>query len=426
MKKLYALVDCNNFYASCERIFNPKLGGKPVVILSNNDGCIIARSNEAKALGIPMGGPVHMSQNLIDRHDVFVFSSNFTLYGDISHRVMTILKEYSQDVEVYSIDEAFLNLTHIKTDDVEEYCRKIVKRVQKEVGIPTSIGLSETKTLAKLGNKIAKKNYIATDGVFWIHAEQENKELLSKIDVGDIWGIGRKYALKLNYNGVYSVYDFKKMDRLLVKSKLGVGGERTHLEINNVNCVEMDHHVVRKSIISSRSFGKNVVTLEELEEAVATFMSIAGEKLRGQGSMASYVGVSIKSAGDIDQEEKKYKFDFLGATLDAPSDYTPTLIKAAKTTLRQLYQPNLKYRKAGVLLTGIIPKLGFAQMTLDNKQNEEERVGLMEALDKVNNEWGREVVKIAATGIKQSWRGRKNKISSRFTTEWEELLKVRI
>ncbi|MEP7103870.1 MAG: Y-family DNA polymerase [Candidatus Dojkabacteria bacterium] len=426
MSKLYALLDCNNFYASCERIFNPKLNGKPVVILSNNDGCIIARSNEAKALGIPMGAPIHMWQHLIDRYDMYVFSSNFTLYGDISKRVMMILKEYSPDIEVYSIDEAFLNLEFVKTDNVEEYCKAIVKRIQKEVGIPTSIGISETKTLAKLGNKVAKKNYIATQGVFWIHSEQENKELLSNIEVEDTWGIGRKYSLKLNYSGVYSVYDFKKMDRLLVKAKLGVGGERTYLEINGVNCVEMDHHVARKSVISSRSFGKNVVSLEELEEAVATFMSIAGEKLRGQGSMASYVGVSIKSAGDIDKEEKRYKFDFLGATLDAPSDYTPTLIKAAKKTLRQLYQPNLKYRKAGVLLTGIIPKIGYAQMTLDNKQNEEEREGLMEAVDEVNNEWGREVIKVAATGIKQSWRGRKNRISNRFTTEWGELLEVKI
>ena len=424
MNKLYALVDCNNFYASCERVFNPKLAGKPVVILSNNDGCIIARSSEAKALGVPMGAPIHMWQHLIDRYNMFVFSSNFTLYGDLSHRVMTVLKEYSPDVEVYSIDEAFLNLTHVKTDNVEEYCRKIVKRIQKEIGLPTSIGISETKTLAKLGNKIAKKNYVVTEGAFWVHSEQENKELFSKIDVGDIWGVGYKSALRLNNVGVYSVYDFKKMDRIMAKAKLGVGGERTHLEINGTNCVEMDHHVARKSVISSRSFSRGVDKIEELEEAVSTFMSIAGEKLRGQGSLAGYVGVSIRSAKDV--VDGKYLFDFHGFPLDAPSDYTPTLIKAAKRALKEIYDPQFKYKKAGVVLTGIIPNVGYAQMTLDNKQNEDEREGFMKALDTVNNEWGREVVKIAATGIKQNWRGRKNKISSRFTTEWNELLSVKI
>lgn len=424
MSKLYALVDCNNFYASCERVFNPKLNGKPVVILSNNDGCIIARSNEAKALGVPMGAPIHLWQHLIDRHNMLVFSSNFTLYGDLSKRVMTILKEYSPDVEVYSIDEAFLNLEFVKMDDPVKFCQKIVGRILKEVGLPTSIGISETKTLAKLGNKIAKKNYLATKGAFWIHSEQENEELFSKIDIGDIWGIGFKNAFRLNNVGVYSVYDFKRMPRILVKSKLGVTGERTHLEINGVPCVEMDHHVTRKSVISSRSFGRGVNRVEELEEAVSTFMSIAGEKLRGQGSMASYVGVSIRSAKDV--VDGKYKFDFYGAPLDAPSDYTPTLIKAAKRALREIYDPQFKYRKAGVLLTGIIPNEGHEQLTLEGKKNIEEKEGLMEALDTVNNEWGREVVKFAATGIKQSWRGRKNRISSRFTTEWQELLDIKI
>ncbi|MEO6729030.1 MAG: Y-family DNA polymerase [Candidatus Dojkabacteria bacterium] len=424
MSKLYALVDCNNFYASCERVFNPKLNGKPVVILSNNDGCIIARSNEAKALGVPMGAPIHMWQHLIDRYNMYVFSSNFTLYGDLSHRVMTILKEYSPDVEVYSIDEAFLNLEFVKTDDPVEFCKKIVKRIQKEVGLPTSIGIANTKTLSKLGNKIAKKNYIATQGAFWVHSELENKELFSKIDIGDIWGIGFRNAARLNNIGVYSVYDFKKMDRIMAKAKLGVTGERTHLEINGTSCVEMDHHTVRKSIISSRSFSRGVDKVEELEEAVSTFMSIAGEKLRGQGSLAGYVGVSIRSAKDV--VDGKYMFDFYGTALDAPSDYTPTLIKAAKRALKHIYDPQFKYKKAGVLLTGIIPNVGYAQMTLDNKQNEEERPGLMKALDDVNNEWGREVVKIAATGVKQSWRGRKNKVSSRFTTEWHELLDIKI
>lgn len=426
MSKLYALVDCNNFYASCERIFNPKLAGKPVVILSNNDGCIIARSNEAKALGVPMGAPIHMWQHLIDRYNMFVFSSNFTLYGDISHRVMTILKEYSPDVEVYSIDEAFLNLEFVKMDNPVDFCKRIVKRIQKEVGIPTSIGISETKTLAKLGNKIAKKNYEKTEGAFFVHSLEENKELFAKIDVGDIWGIGYRSAARLNNYGVYSVYDFKTMPRLLVKSKLGVIGERTWLEINGTPCVEMDHQVLRKSVISSRSFSRGVTRLAELEEAVSTFMSIAGEKLRQQNAMASYVGVSIKSSKDMVNEVGKFTFDFSGHPLNAPTDYTPTLIKAAKKALGEIYDPTLKYKKAGVLLTGIIPNVGYAQMTLENKENENEKKGLMEALDKVNNEWGREVVKIAATGIKQSWRGRKNKISKRFTTEWKELLDISI
>jgi DNA polymerase V len=428
MKKVFALVDCNNFYASCERMFDPKLNKKPIVILSNNDGCIISRSNEAKAIGIPMGVPVHEAKNLIAKHDVAVFSSNFTLYGDISDRVMSTLRNYSDDMEIYSIDEAFLNLTNIKTNDYENYCRDIVVKVKRDVGIPTSIGIAPTKTLAKLANKIAKKNYEVTKGAFDLDKVDNIDSILEKIAIIEVWGIGYRNALKLNNMGIYTVLDFKRTKREVIKANLGVIGERTHLEINGTPCVEMETPAPKKMILTSRSFGKTVFSIEDLKEAVATFVTRGSEKLRSQGSLAGVVIVSLRTKDVLPkygwgENYTSYKIE----PLEVPTDYTPDLINAAFRGLEKIFVKGLKYKKAAVVLSGIIPKTGVNQMDLFGKiKPEPKKDSVMKTIDSVNKTWGREVIKVAATGIKQSWIGRKNSISKRYTTEWGELLEIKI
>lgn len=428
MKRIFALVDCNNFYASCERVFNPKLVGKPIVILSNNDGCIVSRSNEAKEIGIPMGIPVHEAKDTIAKHDVYVFSSNFVLYGDLSDRVMSILSEYTDDMEIYSIDEAFLNFTNLKTDDLEEYCRKIVKRVYKEVGIPISIGIAPTKTLAKLANKVAKKNYIKTGGSYDLHKLDNIDTILEKIAINEVWGIGYRNTARLNNIGIYSVLDFKKAKRQVIKGNLGVTGERTHLEINETPCIEMDHGAPKKGIMSTRSFGKAVTSIEDLKEAVASYTSKAAERLRAQHSLAGAIIVSVRTK----EMAPKYGWgenysSYATEPLEVPTDYTPDLIKAAFKAVQKIYQKNTQYKKAGVMITGIMPKYGVGQIDLFGKiKDEPQKDGVMATMDSVNLVYGREMLKLAATGMKKDWKERKNKISKRYTTEWDELLEIKI
>lgn len=420
MKKVFALVDCNNFYASCERLFRPELNGKPVVVLSNNDGCIVARSNEAKALGIPMGAPLFKVKQLIARHRVHVFSSNYALYGDLSHRVMEVLRQMEPDVEVYSIDEAFIALPLSPRWDRVKYAAELRERVRKQVGIPVSIGIAATKTLAKVANRIAKKEP-QLRGVFELTSESEIDRILEKTEVNDVWGIGRRSTEKLNSRGVYSALDLKRADETWIRKQLTVVGARTVMELNGVSCIALENApACPKSIITSRSFGHPVTDLDNLREAVITFVSIAGEKLRKQGVEADTLNVFI-TTGPYD--EKACYFNNQTITLRQPTSSTAELINAAMQCLKSLYRPGYRYRKAGVMLTGIV-KHGYRQQDLFSFSQATSKVDkpLMAALDRINCKWGRSTIQYGITTAEgKPWMMQHTRKSPAYTTSWKEL-----
>ena len=340
LKKVFALVDCNNFYASCERLFRPELIGKPIVVLSNNDGCIVARSNEAKALGIPMGAPLFKMKSLIAKHGVHVFSSNYALYGDLSHRVMDVLRQMECNVEVYSIDEAFLSLPVSKIWNRLEYVAELRERVLKYVGIPVSIGIATTKTLAKIANRVAKKNP-QYHGVFDFVGNCQIDQILQGTDVGDVWGIGRRSAEKLNGRGIYTAYDLKRADESWIQKQLTVVGARTVMELNEIPCISLEKAPpCPKSIVTSRTFGHPITDIENLREAVISYVSVAAEKLRKQEVEADNLNLYI-TTGAFDEQSNYSNNQTI--TLPRPTSSTPDLIAASLRCLRSIYRPGYRF-----------------------------------------------------------------------------------
>ncbi len=351
--KLFGLADCNNFYASCERVFQPKLRKRPIIVLSNNDGCVIARSNEAKTIGIGMAQAYFECEKLVKKHNIAVFSSNFALYGDFSARVMNILETFTTDLEIYSVDEAFMDFTNMPTNDIASYARTVRSTVWKWTGIPISIGIGPTKTLAKIANKIAKKDPLQK-GVFNITGHPHADEILQKLDVEEIWGIGYRTGKLLRQYGICNVLQLKNSDDVWVKKHLSVNGLRTVLELRGIPKIEMQEEPeAQKSIITSRSFRHPVTTFEALKEAVSTFVSRATEKLREQGCVASYIQVYV-STGHY-QEGSIYRQSG-GRELPYPTASTPECMATARECLKKIYKDGYNYKKAGVILTGITPK----------------------------------------------------------------------
>lgn len=410
-----ALVDCNNFYASCERVFNPTLEKKPVVVLSNNDGCIIARSNEAKALGIKMGEPLHECQRLITKHKVHVFSSNFPLYGDMSRRVMEILSPFSPNMEIYSIDEAFLDLDGIP-GNLTEYGKIIRETVKKGTHIPVSVGMGPSKTLAKIAGKIAKK-VPAHAGVFDISDRIE--ESLADFEVGDIWGIGWQYAKLLRRNGILTALDLRNASDEWIKKHLTIVGLRTVMELRGISCISLDEAVQpKKAIMCSRSFGRKVYTLDELQEAAAAYISRAAEKLRDQNSAASFVQVYLM---EFPFNYGHPKTRICSAAIPVATAYTPDLIRYAKALVKRIFYKGPAYRKVGVMLSGIVQR-GNVQMNLFHSSREgEKEIALMKTMDEINQRWGRGTIIPAATGFSRPGWMRQSRRSSRYTTSWAEL-----
>ncbi len=421
MKKLFALVDCNNFYASCERLFRPGLNGKPVVVLSNNDGCIVARSNEAKALGIPMGEPLYKAQHLIAKHKVHVFSSNYALYGDLSHRVMETLHQMEPEVEVYSIDEAFIALPVTKEWDRVKYAGELRERIRKNVGIPVSIGLAATKTLAKIANSVAKKQ-TQFNGVFDLVDRSQIDHVLEKIEVNDVWGIGRRSTEKLHSHGIYTALDLKRADETRIRKLLTVVGARTVMELNGISCISLENApACPKSIITSRSFGHPVTDIDNLREAVITFVSIAGEKLRKQGVEAGALNLFI-TTGPFDEQAQYSNNQTI--VLPQPSSSTPELIAAALQGLKSLYRPGYRYRKAGVMLTEILKQDRYKQQDLFSfsQPTTSEDKRLMTALDRINGKWGRQTIQYGMTTAENKpWMMQQTRKSPAYTTSWHEL-----
>lgn len=422
MKEIYALVDCNNFFVSCERVFNPELKNKPVVVLSNNDGCAISRSNEAKDLGIPMGAPMFKYQSLIKKHHIQLFSTNFVLYGDISNRVMKILAEFTPDLEIYSIDEAFLSLKGINKD-LTEYCKNIRKTILKWTGIPISIGIGPTKTLAKAANKLVKKNP-KFNGVLNLINNSQIDELLNQLDVGDVWGVGRKYTKFLLTSGIYTALGLKEAHSKWIKEKMTIMGARTQQELRGDNCSHLEiAEKPRKSILFSRSFGKPQESLKDLSEAVSYFTSAAAEKLRKYKLVASLMTVFV-STNKFKKNEPKY-FNGINFCLSVATSYTPELINYSLEGLKKIYRGGYQYKKAGVIMLGLIPE-NKLQLNLFCNHPSSSNNRLMKVYDGINKKWGGGTIKYVSDGINRPWSMRQSNKSLRFTTHWDELLKIQI
>ncbi len=417
-KFLYALVDCNNFYASCERVFNPRLWRRPVVVLSNNDGCVVARSKEAKALGIPMGAPFFKYRDLFAKHGVAVCSSNYALYGDMSSRVMNVLAEFTPDLQVYSIDEAFLLL---EPHQVMDQSRKIREKVHACTGIPVSIGIGATKTLAKVGNHMAKSHPQA-EGVYGLLDQAAQEKLLQELPVEEVWGIGRQIADFLKRQGIHTAGQFKDLDDAWIRKHLSVVALRTAWELRGVPCLELEEEPPpKKAIMSSKSFSRPVEKIEEVEEAVATYMAVAAEKMRKQGSLASYVEVFVTT----DRFKENHYANSVQLSLPEPTDYTPTLIAYAKQALDRILYSGFRYKKAGVLLGGLVSNSCFQpDLFASDPQRQEKEKRIMRLIDETNSAYGRKAIRFAAEGVEQTWKMKQTMRTKRFTTRWAELLTI--
>ncbi|MFH7326661.1 Y-family DNA polymerase [Desulfurivibrio sp. C05AmB] len=418
MAGVFALLDCNNFYVSCERLFNPRLEGRPVVVLSNNDGCIIARSNEAKALGIKMGEPFFQCRQLIATHRVEVFSSNYPLYADLSQRVMDILAQLEPEVEVYSIDEAFIRLPAASPAALRENGRQLRAKIRRQVGIPVAIGFGPTKTLAKVANRVAKKQP-EQGGVFVLpEAGRERDHHLAALAVEDVWGIGYRSAAKLAARGIRTALALSKADEDWLRKRLTVTGLRTALELRGVSCLPLEQSPApNKSIITSRSFGRPVTELSGLREALATYVSVAAAKMREQHLHAGCLQVFL-TTNRFRPGEPQYA-NSLTVALAQPTASTPALISRATEALRRIYRSGFAYQKVGVVLLDLADA-GFVQPSLFQPLRPGQEK-LMAAMDRINQRWGRDTLHSAATGFRKSWKNRQTSKSPAYTTSWHEL-----
>lgn len=420
MSKVFALVDCNNFYASCERVFNPKLEGKPVVVLSNNDGVIISRSDEAKALGINMGTPVFDIVEKLKKNNVHIFSSNYTLYGDLSQRVMSTLASLSPEIEIYSIDEAFLELTGIPNIKLNDFGANIKQTIDKWIGIPVTVGISSTKTLAKLANHYAKEHFKDV-GVFDMCSQESITEVLKNTLVKVIWGIGEMHAKFLNNNNINTAYDFSLADEKWIKKHMSVMGERTVLELRGQACYSLeDLPSGKKGILTSRSYGKALENYEDIEEATATFVAALGTKLRKQNSCATAITVFLMTnkfaSGPRYVNGKSIQ-------LPTPTNNSSELIHYSVLALKSLYRKGYKYKKSGIIATDLIPA-DHVQSSLWNPTDRSKSKKIMDVVDKLNMELGRNKIKFAIQGTNNNWKMRQERLSPCYTTKWEDLLEV--
>ena len=420
LNKSIALIDCNNFYASCERIFNPKLIGQAIVVLSNNDGCIIARSKEAKKLGIKMGEPYFKAKKITEKNNVRVFSSNYSLYGDISQRVMETLSSFSSDIEIYSIDEAFLSLNGFENYELNTYCQHIRKTIKKWVGIPVSIGVGSTKTLSKIANNLAKK-HSHYKGVCILKNFIEIKNGLKLTTIGDVWGIGRRLSLFLRKNNIDDAYCFSQMDRGWVRKNMGVVGEKTYLELNGVSCLDLDLTPSdKKSCCVSRSFSKPIEKLFDLEESVSTYGSRVSEKIREEGLVAESMSVFVLT-NHFNRREKQYS-NSIKLQLPFPTNNSINIVKRALEGVRKIYRPGYRYKKAGVILYGLT-RHNLTKGLLD--YDREISDSMMEVMDKINNRYGSATLKIASEGIERIWKMKRENVSPCYTTRFSELVEVK-
>jgi DNA polymerase V len=410
-KNKIALVDCNSFYVSCERLFNPSINKKPVIVLSSNDGCVISRSTEAKALGIKMGEPYFKVKKIVEQNNVKTFSTNFALYGDISRRVMKTLKQFSPQMEIYSIDEAFLDLSSLKNENLLQHCYKIRETVLKWTGIPTSIGIATTKTLSKAANYIAKKE---KSGVVDLVNSKKIDKFLSTIRINDVWGVGRQLTKLYVKNGINTAYDLKNMHNGWIKKNTNVFGSRTAMELKGIPCVSLEpYQEKRKNCCVSRSFGKKVTKLEELNEAITTHCLNAAEKIRLDKQTVKKITIFIRTSPF--EIKKKYYANSKNIDLAMRTDDSILLVKQALIALRSIYKEGYKYQKTGIIFSGLKDVDMYNKNLFSKINNEEKRKNLMKAIDYTNMKYGRHSLSIAQAGFKKKW-VTKRSFSSRIDT----------
>ncbi len=422
---MYALVDCNNFYASCERVFQPKFNGKPVAILSNNDGCVISRSNEAKAVGIKMGAPAFQIKDLIRKENVQVFSSNYALYGDLSNRVMGVLSQFTPNLEVYSIDEAFLNFDGMSIENYHNYGIQMKTRIQKWVGIPVCIGFAETKALSKVANKIAKKFQDRTSGVYVIDSEEKRIKALKWTKIEDVWGIGRQQDKKAKLRNIFTAYDFTlPQHEAWIKKEMGIIGMRLKYELEGKSVLDLEPVPdQKKSIATTRSFPKQIAAFDDLRERVSTFASVCAEKLRKQKSCCHTIIVMLV----VDKhsiQTSKYNFN-MAVTLPFASNSTLTISNTAIDMLKQLHKGNehLKFKKAGVIVTSLVDE-DKKQFKLFDEENPK-HLALMQTMDKLNKKIGDKKVKLATQNLNLTWNMKQNHLSKKYTTNFKDILEIK-
>jgi DNA polymerase V len=415
---MFALVDCNNFYVSCERVFNPALEGKPVIVLSNNDGCIISRSEEAKQLGLKMAEPVFQKIKFIKDSGVQSFSSNYTLYCDMSARVTETLSHFAPEIEIYSIDEAFLNLT-VFAGDLEKLSQGIAFTVKHNTGIPVSIGIGPTKTLAKIANKAAKQ----TGGIFIIRNNHQSDALIRNTPIEKVWGIGRQYTKLLQQNQVFTAYDFTLLDDNWLRTKMKVIGMRIKRELLGESCLRLELIMPpKKAIATTRAFGKKTSEIKFITEAVSTYAVRCAEKLRKQNSVANLLTVFIHTDpfNPSDPQINKSKT----ITLPVATSSNTELVKYARLCLNEIFMPGFRYKKAGVIVDGLQNESCFQQNIFDITDRKKQR-DLLKVIDKLNSEYGRDKVKLAVQGDGKEWKLRQEKLSKRYTTNWNEIIIVK-
>ena len=419
---MFALVDCNNFYVSCERVFQPRLENSPVVILSNNDGCVISRSDEAKTLDIPMGAPAFKYLNIFKKEKVNVFSSNYPLYGDMSQRIMKILGMHTPNIEIYSIDEAFLDFKGFKYCDLEKEAFLLKQKIRRWTGIPVSIGIAPTKALAKIANKIAKKYVHKTKGVHLIRSEKQISNALKWTKVEDIWGVGRQYKKLLIKNGITTANDFCKLPDQWVKKNMSILGLRLKKDLKGCSCIGLDEeNPDKKSIATTRSFKEVIKEYWELEERIVTYASICSRKLRYQNSNCKSIMVFIRTSSHLPIDQQYYNSSMVN--LPNPTNSAITIAKYANMGLKRIFKKNINYKKAGVILTDLTPsdskQLNLFQNTGNTHGN------LMKTIDKIHLRFGENLLKLGNQDLNQTWKMRQEYLSSRYTTDVRDIIKVK-
>jgi DNA polymerase V len=415
---VFGLIDCNNFFVSCERVFRPDLLNKPVGVLSNNDGCFIARSNEVKELGIPMGAPLFKYKNLVDQHDITLFSSNFTLYGDMSSRFMSLIESLVPRLEIYSVDEAFIDFSCI--DNVYGLAESIRQQALTCLGLPTCIGISQTKTLAKVANYLAKKKSFY-NGVCILESASDIEKALKSIDVKDLWGVGRKMAVRLQHNRIKTGYDLQQADPRWIRQQFTVIGERLVHELNGISCLSLnDAPQPRKSIQISRSFAGYITAFDDLREIVAAYATHLGKKLRKNDLKTAHILVYIRT----NPYNNAHSFYQESVTLSLPVAINDdvSLIKACAKALAKIYKPGYLYKKAGVMALDLAPEVNEQRNLFASDGAENTKMDKLSAImDNINQKYRSEIVHMAACGNKLSWKDRKDKKSPAYTTSWKDL-----
>jgi DNA polymerase V len=419
---MYGLVDCNNFYASCQRVFEPHLIGKPVVVLSNNDGCVIARSNEAKALGIPMGAAAFEYKKLFEENNVFVYSSNYALYGDMSSRVMNLLSNFTPEIEIYSIDEAFLKFDGFKYVDLNEYGLQIKRTVTKGTGIPISVGFAPTKALSKVANKIAKKFPEKTNGVYVIDTDEKRIKALKWLPIEDVWGIGRKHAKRLKNKNVHNAFQFTQLHDDWVRKEMAVVGLRLKHELEGKPTLDLDLPKSKKMIATTRSFESMHTKFDDLAERISTFTASCSEKLRRQNSHCNMIMVFLHT-NYFRKDLPQYSRSIVVKT-DFPTNSTIELTKYAKSGLKAIFEEGYHYKKAGVIVMGLTPN-NETQLSLFNSSNPKHQP-LMGVVDKLNKSYGTNKVKFGNQSLGRQWKIKQEKLSPRYTTSINEVINIKL